>query len=52
MTSVNNYCDMKRSPLNQSGLIPLLLLVIIVVMVVIYLAYTRVLHAQPSVSLP
>lgn len=37
---------MKRAPLNQSGLIPLLMLIIIVVVIVIYLAYTRVLHAQ------
>lgn len=37
---------MKRTPLNQSGLIPLLIFVILVVAALIYLAYTRVLHAQ------
>lgn len=43
---------MKRSPLNQSGLIPLLILLMIVVAIVIYLAYNRVLHAQHHISLP
>jgi hypothetical protein len=36
---------MKRS-LNETGLIPLLVIILIVVVAVIYLAYTRVLHAQ------
>lgn len=43
---VNNYAYMKRTPLNQTGLIPLLILVLLIVAAVIYLAYTRVLHAQ------
>ncbi|HVX58305.1 MAG TPA: hypothetical protein VG964_01045 [Candidatus Saccharimonadales bacterium] len=43
---------MKRSPLNQSGLIPLLILLIIVVAIVVYLAYSRVLHAHQQISLP
>lgn len=37
---------MKRTPLNESGLIPLLLTVLVVVLAMIYLAFTRVLNAQ------
>lgn len=37
---------MARKPLNQSGLIPLLVTVLILVGAIIYVAYTHVLHAQ------
>jgi hypothetical protein len=36
---------MKRTPLNEAGLIPLLLTVLVVVVAIIYLAFTRVLKA-------
>jgi hypothetical protein len=36
---------MKRTPLNESGFIPLLLTVLALVLIVVYLAYTRVAHA-------
>ncbi len=42
---VYNNAQMKRTPLNQSGFIPLLLTILAIVLLVIYLAYTRVLHA-------
>ncbi len=32
--------------LNQAGFLPLLVLILIIVGVIVYLAYTRVLHAQ------
>jgi hypothetical protein len=38
--------EMKHQPLNESGLIPLLVTILFVVLGIIYLAYTRVLHAQ------
>ena len=34
-------------PLGQTGLVPLLVVILIIVVAVIYLAYTRVTHAQP-----
>jgi hypothetical protein len=37
---------MKQKNLNQAGFVPLLLIILIIVAVVVYLAYTRVLHAQ------
>ncbi len=37
---------MKRSPLNQSGFIPLLLTILFIVVVAIYMIYTQVLHAH------
>jgi hypothetical protein len=37
---------MKRQPLDQSGFIPMLIAVLTMVAVLIYLAYTRVLHAN------
>lgn len=37
---------MKNKPLGQSGFVPMLIVILIVVAVVVYLAYTRVLHAQ------
>lgn len=37
---------MAKKPLNEAGFIPLLIAVIIIVAAVVYLAYTRVLHAQ------
>ena len=37
---------MKRTSLNQSGFIPLLLAILLVVLVVIYVVYTRVHNAQ------
>lgn len=36
----------KIKPLNQSGFVPLLICVTLIVLAVVYLAYTRVLHAQ------
>ena len=37
---------MKRHRLDQAGFIPLLVAILLVVAVIVYLAYTRVLHAQ------
>lgn len=37
---------MKRTPLNESGFIPMMLTILAIVVAVIYLAYTRVLKAQ------
>jgi len=37
---------MNRKRLDESGLIPLLFTVLLVVVAVIYIAFTRVLHAQ------
>lgn len=37
---------MKKKTLNEAGFIPLLLTILAIVLAVIYLAYTRVLHAQ------
>jgi len=37
---------MKRTPLNQEGLIPLLLTILAVVVAVIYVAYHRVIQVQ------
>jgi hypothetical protein len=36
----------KMKKLNQSGFIPLLVTILLIVVAVIYVAYTRVLHAQ------
>gem|GEM_PF-1279380 len=45
-SSINNRAQMKRSPLNHSGFVPLLLTILIIVVVLIYVGYTRVLHAS------
>lgn len=37
---------MVKRPLNEAGFIPLLIVILIIVAAIIYLAYTRVLHAQ------
>lgn len=37
---------MKKLTPNQQGFIPLMITILIIVAVIIYLAYTRVLHAQ------
>jgi hypothetical protein len=37
---------MTQKQLNQSGFVPLLIIVLMVVAAIVYLAYTRVLHAQ------
>ena len=37
---------MKRSSLNQTGFIPLLIAILLIVVIVIYLVFTRVLHAK------
>lgn len=37
---------MKHKQFNQDGFVPLLIVVSLVVIAVIYLAYTRVLHAN------
>ena len=43
---LDNKKAMPTKKLNQSGFIPMLIIIILIVAVVIYLAYTRVLHAQ------
>lgn len=37
---------MARKPLDQSGFIPLLITILLIIGAFIYLAYTRVLHAN------
>jgi hypothetical protein len=37
---------MKRRPLDQAGFVPMLITILLVVGALIYLAYTRVLHAN------
>jgi hypothetical protein len=37
---------MQRQPLDQSGFIPMLITILLVVGALIYVAYTRVLHAN------
>ena len=37
---------MKRTPLTQSGFIPMMISILLIVLVLIYLVYTRVLHAN------
>jgi len=37
---------MKRLRHNQTGFIPLLIIILIVIAALVYVAYTRVLHAQ------
>jgi len=37
---------MKLKPLNQDGLVPLLIVILLVIGAVIYLVYGRVLHLQ------
>lgn len=39
---------MKRKPLDQSGFIPLLITILLIVGALIYIAYTRVLHANSN----
>lgn len=41
-----NKSNMKRTPLNEAGFIPMLLSILAVVVAVIFVAYTRVLHAS------
>ncbi len=36
----------KPKQLNQGGFIPMLVLIILIVLAIVYIAYTRVLHAQ------
>lgn len=37
---------MKPKPLDQNGLIPLLLTILLIIAAIIYLVYVRVLHLQ------
>lgn len=37
---------MKLKPLNQAGLVPLLLTILLIIAAVIYLVYVRLLHLQ------
>lgn len=37
---------MKPKPLDQNGLVPLLILILLIIAAVVYLVYIRILHLQ------